>query len=165
LCYSTDKKAVNKSYRLKRRAVLQVAEFSDYGSKPVSGKVYDLEERTRQFAANTFVFVRKIQKDIVNQEIVKQLVRSAGSVGANYIEANEALGDKDFCMKIRICRKEAKESKYWLTLLDIGVSTGSLSEKRELLIKECGELVRIFHAILNRRLVNIKKNMVTSKEL
>ncbi len=77
---------------------------------------YDLEERTFLFARDVRDFVKTVPYSIANEEDIKQLVRAAGSVGANYIEANEALGKKDFLMRIRICRKEFKESAYWLRL-------------------------------------------------
>ena len=73
-------------------------------------KTYDLEDRTFEFAARVRQFVRRLGKDVGNIEDGKQVVRSSGSVGANYIEANESLSKKDFVMRIKICRKEAKES-------------------------------------------------------
>ena len=73
-------------------------------------KQYDLEERTFQFAKNVSLYVKKFTRTISNMEYGKQVIRASGSVGANYIEANEALGKKDFVMRIKICRKEAKES-------------------------------------------------------
>ena len=73
---------------------------------------YDLEDRTFTFAKNVRTFVKKLRKTIANVEDSKQLIKSSGSVGANYIEANEALSKKDFVMRIKICRKEAKESRY-----------------------------------------------------
>ncbi len=77
-----------------------------------SSKQYDLEERTFQFAKATRAFVKQLPRTISNIEDVKQFVRASGSIGANYIEANEAIGKKDFVMKIKICRREAKESGY-----------------------------------------------------
>ena len=82
-------------------------------SKPV----YDLEERTFQFAKDVQLFVKTLPKTIANIEDGKQLIKASGSVGANYIEANESLGKKDFLMRIRISRKEAKESAFWLRLI------------------------------------------------
>ncbi len=81
-------------------------------------KHYDLEERTFDFAQRVRAFVRGLKRTICNIEDGRQLVRASGSVGANYIEANEALSRKDFRMRVRISRKEAKESKYWLRLID-----------------------------------------------
>ena len=79
-------------------------------------KKYDLEERTLVWAKRIYEYVNKLTKSITNTETGKQLTRSAGSVGANYIETNESLGRKDFLMKIKISRKEARESRYWLKL-------------------------------------------------
>ena len=79
---------------------------------------YDLENRTYQFARDCRLKVKAMTKTVINVEDGKQLVRASGSVGANYIEANEALSKKDFLYRLKICRKEAKESKYWICLLD-----------------------------------------------
>jgi four helix bundle protein len=75
-------------------------------------KKYDLEERTEKFSLRVRDFCMLVKKDVINLEYIKQVVRSAGSIGANYIEANDNLGDKDLKMRIRICRKESKESRY-----------------------------------------------------
>ncbi len=80
-------------------------------------KQYDLEERTFQFVKRVSLYIKKFSKTISNIEYEKQVVRASGSVGANYIEANEALSKKDFVMRIKICRKEAKESAYLLRLI------------------------------------------------
>ena len=71
-----------------------------------NSKQYDLEERTLRFAKEVIEFTKNLPKTIANVEIIKQLIRSSGSVGANYIEANEALSKRDFLMRIKICRKE-----------------------------------------------------------
>lgn len=108
-------------------------------------KIYDLEERTFLFAREINSYVNDLPKTISNFENGKQLVRSGGSVGANYLEANESLGKKDFQMRIKICKKESKESRYWLKLTkpkDI-----QLSVKKEL-IQESTELMKIFASIL-----------------
>jgi four helix bundle protein len=112
-------------------------------------KLYDLEDRTYAFARKVRAFVKTLPRTICNIEDVKQVVRSSGSVGANYIEANEALSKKDFAMRIRICRKEAKESRYWLRLLDTRAS-GQAEAEREKLIQESTELMKIFAAILRK---------------
>ncbi|WP_310557168.1 four helix bundle protein [Flavobacterium sp.] len=78
----------------------------------MSQKIYDLEERTLEFAKNVRLLLKRMPKTIINIEDGKQVVRSSGSVGANYIEANESLSKKDFCYRIKICRKKAKESNY-----------------------------------------------------
>ena len=85
-------------------------------SKP---KRYDLEDRTLKFAKDVRTFIKLLPKTAAHFEDGKQLIRSSGSVGANYIEANDSLSKKDFLMRIKISRKEAKESRYWLRLLDI----------------------------------------------
>ncbi|RKX44319.1 MAG: four helix bundle protein [Verrucomicrobia bacterium] len=109
-------------------------------------KNYDLEERTYEFAKAVRTFVRMVLKDIPNIEDCKQVVRSSGSVAANYIEANESLSKKDFLMRAKICRKEAKESKLWLRLI--------MDEKLESdcakLEQEAHELTCIFGAIITK---------------
>ena len=87
-------------------------------TKNRNSKPYDLEDRTLAYARRVRAFVKKLSRTTANIEDIKQLVRSSGSVGANYIEANESLSKKDFIMRIKICRKEAKESRYWLRLID-----------------------------------------------
>lgn len=79
---------------------------------------FDLEERTFQFARAVKYFVKSLSRSLTHIEYGRQLVRSSGSVAANYIEASEALSKKDFLMRIKICRKEAKESILWLRLVD-----------------------------------------------
>jgi len=112
-------------------------------------KKYDLEERTYLFARDCRDFVRKIVQTPANKEYGKQLIRSSGSQAANYIEANEALGKKDFAMRVKICRKEAKESCLWLRLCDILQDT-KLGEERSRLLGEAGEPRNIFTAILRK---------------
>lgn len=93
--------------------------------------------------------MKKLPHTIGNQEDVRQVVRSSGSVGANYIEANEALSKKDFRKHVKISRKESKESHYWLRLLDTG-SDISVNAERDRLIQESTELTRILSAILRK---------------
>ena len=112
---------------------------------PENPKPYDLEERTFEFAAGVRAFVPKLPRTISHSEDVKQLIRSSGSVAANYIEANESLSKKDFAHRIKICRKEAKESRLWLRLLN-----ADSHAVRDALMQEAGELVRIFTAILKK---------------
>ena len=112
-------------------------------------KKFDLEDRTFEFARNIRVFVNKIDYSIANNEDIKQLVRSSGSVGANYIEANSSLGKKDFLMRIKISRKESKESTYWLKLINVG-NNESLEIEKEKLIQESKELMYIFGAIISK---------------
>ena len=113
-----------------------------------NSKQYDLEERTLRFAKEVIGFVRILPKTLANIEIMRQIIRSSGSVGANYIEANEALSKKDFAMRIKLCRKEAKESRYWLRLIE---ASGEGPEKRrQLLINEATELTKIFGSIVEK---------------
>jgi four helix bundle protein len=112
-------------------------------------KQYDLEERTFLFAKNIREFVRKLPKTISNIEDVSQLVRASGSQAANYIEANEALSKKDFFMRIKICRKESKESRLWLKLIFIN-NNEILEKERMKFIQEATELMNIFGSILKK---------------
>jgi four helix bundle protein len=121
----------------------------------MSKKTYDLEERTYKFAKELIDFTYELSRTIPNIEIIKQVVRSAGSIGANYIEANEALSKKDFAMRIKICRKETKETIYWLKLIQI--KENDIEPKRTALINEASELMKIFGAIV------IKTEMQSTK--
>ena len=115
----------------------------------MSEKTRDLEARTEELAAAVRTFVRRLPRTISNIEDVKQLVRASGSVAANCIEANEALGDKDRVMKFRICRKEAKESQLWLRLVDCS-GDAMLDKTRAELRQEAHELKLIFSAIVKK---------------
>jgi four helix bundle protein len=112
-------------------------------------KRFDLEDRTFEFAKNIGIYVRQLPKNIANSEYSKQLVDASGSVGANYIEANEALSKKDFLMRIKICRKEAKESAYWLGLI-VETNNEDYGEEGEKLLNEAIELKKIFSSILTK---------------
>lgn len=112
-----------------------------------SNKKYDLEDRTFNFAKKVRDYVNNLPRKITSAENGKQLLRSAGSVGANYIEANESLSRKDFLMRIKICRKEAKETKYWLKLSE---PKNGFTDLKSHLINESDELIKIFGAILNK---------------
>lgn len=114
-----------------------------------NSKIYDLEERTLTFARECRFFTKKLQKNISTFEDSKQLIRSSGSVGANYIEANEALSKKDFIMRIKIARKEAKESQFWLKLLDIDQNS-EIESFRLRMLQEALELTKIFGSILEK---------------
>lgn len=107
-----------------------------------------LEQRTLRFAREVRAFVRKLPRGIIAIEDAKQLVRSSGSVGANYIEANESLSKKDFGHRIKICRKEAKESKYWLELFDS--LPQPLNSERERLMHEATAFVKMFSSIVSK---------------
>ena len=116
-------------------------------TKMQNSKRYDLEERTLQFAKRVIALVNSVPKTLPNVEIGRQLVKSSGSVGANYIEANESLSKKDFSMRIKICRKESKESRYWLKLIQVKRED---EEEREALILEATELMKIFGSIVEK---------------
>ncbi len=106
---------------------------------------YDLEERTKLFSKDIIDLLMRIKKSIINENIIKQLIRSATSVGANYCEANGASSKKDFKNKIYICRKEIQETKYWLELL-AKTNQEELGSLRELW-QEAHELTLIFNKI------------------
>ncbi len=110
-------------------------------------KRYDLEERTLQYAKDVRAFVRKLPRTLQNIEYSKQLIRSSGSVGANYIEANEALSRKDFVMRAKISKKESKESRYWLQLVECSPQD---EEERQKLTQESTELMKILGAIIEK---------------
>lgn len=112
-------------------------------------KQYDLEERTLAFARRVRSFIKKLPRTLTNIEDCSQLTRSSGSVGSNYIEANEALSRKDFYMRIKISRKEAKESRYWLLLVETN-NNPELEKERKELVQEATELMNIFGAILRK---------------
>jgi len=112
-------------------------------------KQYDLEDRTLAFAKNVRAFVNKLPKTTANIEDGRQLIKASGSVGANYIEANESLSKKDFRFRIKICRKESKESRYWLRLVDTQSDTDLERERKEL-EQEATELMNIFGSILRK---------------
>lgn len=114
-----------------------------------NSKRYDLEDRTFKFAKDVALYSRNLPKTASNVEYIKQVIRSSGSVGANYIEANESLSKKDFIMRIKICRKEAKESAYWLRLIN-ETNTDDCRQGIEKLLNEALELKKIFSAILNK---------------
>ena len=116
-------------------------------TKKRNSKQYDLEDRTLEFARRVRKFVKLLPKTIANIEDIKQFIKASVSVGANYIEANESLGKKDFRMRIKISRKESKESRYWLRLVDIS-DDEELRKERDSLIRESTELMNIFGAIL-----------------
>lgn len=110
-------------------------------------KPYDLEERTFQFAKRAFRYFKGLPRTLVNIEVSKQGIRATGSTGANFIEANEALSRKDFIMRVKICRKEAKESIYWLRLSE---PNEDQEPEKDKLITEATELMKIFGAIIEK---------------
>jgi len=110
-------------------------------------KQFDLEERTLRFAQDVNGYVRLLPKDLANQENAKQLVRSAGSVGANYIEANDSLSKKDFLMRIKIAKKECKEARCWILLTQ---PRHEQEPAKAVLLDEATQLMKILGAILEK---------------
>ena len=108
---------------------------------------YDLEERTLRFAQAVARLVATLPKGITNVEYAKQLARSAGSIGANYIEANDGLSKKDFLMRAKIAKKKAKESRYWLQLVE---PFPEREKERNTLLQESTEIMKILGAIVER---------------
>lgn len=109
---------------------------------------YNLEERTFAYARDCRLLVQKLPKTIANIEDSKQLVRSSGAVGANYLEGSERLTEKDFVIKLKISRKDVKESLYWLRLLK--ELNSQHKNAIEILLKEGDELRRILSAIIQK---------------
>ena len=110
---------------------------------------YDLADRTSKFGSEIIIFTKNIKENNINKTIINQLVRSATSVGANYMEADCAESKKDFIHKIGICKKEAKETTHWLHML----ATAEPNEIKTCrkLWQEAHELTLIFSAIANRK--------------
>jgi len=117
--------------------------------KENSKPAYDLEERTFQFAKRIRLYVKKLPKSIANIEDSKQVVKASGSVGANYIEANESFSDKDFKYRIKISRKESKESAYFLRLI-YETNPPEFEEDGKVLYSEAIQLKKILSTILNK---------------
>ena len=115
--------------------------------KNITTNKYNLEKRTLKYSKNTIEFLKMVPITIYTNEIIKQLIRASTSIGANYIEANDSLGLKDFLMHLRICRKESKETIYWFKLIDLDDPT--LKLKQQSLINEASQFVRIFSTMVN----------------
>lgn len=119
-------------------------------TQTLSTKIYDLEERTLEFSKEALQVLKKAPQNLINSPLLSQVVRSITSIGANYIEANEALGKKDFLLRVRISRKEAKESCYWLKLIiSVNNDWGSLKEL-ECLLDESSQLLKILSRIIEK---------------
>ena len=116
-------------------------------NKTQNPKPYDLGERTKKFAKRIREYVKDLPKILANMEDAKQLIKASGSVGANYNEAEEALSRKDFVMRIKISRKEAKESRYWLELIE---PKETQAKETGALIQEATELTKIFGSIVEK---------------
>jgi len=115
---------------------------------PEKSNKHDLEERTLEFARRIIRTCKILPDDRINRRLIDQLIRSAGSIGANYREANDALGKKDFLHRLRIARKETKETIFWLEL----ITEANQNRKYEItdLIEESTEIRNIISAIINK---------------
>lgn len=112
-------------------------------------RIYDLEERTYVFGRDVRLRLRKLKIDSYNESDIKQAVRSSGSVGANYIEANEALSKKDFSHRVKICRKEAMETAYWIRMI-METHENGIGVDLKRLFGEAIELKKIFSSIIEK---------------
>ena len=121
----------------------------------MGGKIYNLENRTLQFSKRVLDMTKVLTKDSANNNFIDQIVRSSSSVGANYREANDALGKKDFIHRTRIARKEAKETTYWLEL--IVHHNPSLEKRMQNLLIESIEITKILSAIIKSSQENNKE--------
>ena len=110
---------------------------------------HPLEERYYQFAKRVRAFTRRLKRDIENFEDIKQLTRASGSVGGNYIEANENVGPGDLKYRIKVSRKESKESMHFLGLVEV-FGDKELETERIFLVDEAGQLRKIFSAMLKK---------------
>jgi four helix bundle protein len=115
----------------------------------IENKKYDLEERTYQFAKNVAIFCKKLPLNLPNTRYIPQVLDSSSSIAANYIEANESLGKKDFVMRVKICRKEAKETVFWLRLI-ADVNTNDFKDESISLKNEAVELRNILSSIISK---------------
>ncbi len=113
-----------------------------------NGKKYDLEERTAKLAEVVLVFLKTIKETTINRPIISQLARAITSIGANYCEADGAESKKDFKHKIAICKKESKETKFWLRMLS--KVNSETTEKCRKFWQEAQELTLIFSSILKK---------------
>ena len=133
----------------------QVTEEANHRRGPTPGnKVYDLEERTARFAETAIAFAGEMPKSPVTAPLISQFVRAATSIGANYAEADDAASKKDFRHKVTICKKEARETKYWLRML--AAAEPSAKERARELWREARELHLIFAAIVRK----VDRNML-----
>jgi len=110
---------------------------------------HPLEERCHQFGKRIRSYCRKLKKDLANIEDIKQLVKASGSVGANYIEANENVGKGDLKYRIKVCRKESKESMHFLGLIEL-FGNEDLEKERNSLIDEATQLRKIFSSMIKK---------------
>lgn len=109
---------------------------------------FDLEKRSTEFAKEVIRLCRQLPRTPINDRLIGQVVGSSGSIGANYREANDALGVKDFVHRLKISRREIKETIHWLEL--IVVANPNYAETVSVLLKEASELRNILSAIIKK---------------
>ena len=119
-------------------------------------KIYDIKERCLRFAVKIVSFVDRLPKTIAGYEIGRQLLKAGTSVGANVEEADGAVSKKDFVNKIGIARKEARESNYWLKVIDLSNLLKKQNDNEELkwLLNESKELMKILSSIMSKAKIN-----------
>jgi four helix bundle protein len=122
--------------------------------------IIDLEKRTTEFAKNIVRLCKKLPNDCINVRLISQLMGSAGSIGANYREANDSLGDKDFLLRLRIARREAKEALHWLEIIK-EANPDNLNEIN-ININEVIELNKILSTIINKKSETINQSITAS---
>jgi len=123
----------------------------------VQNSKYDLEKRTAKFGEDIIKFAKTILQNQISAPLITQLVKAGTSVGANYCEADDAESGRDFRHKIGICKKEARETKYWLRMIAVAIPASA--EEARKLWNEAKELNLIFNAIVHA----IKKKQFSAK--
>jgi four helix bundle protein len=109
---------------------------------------FDLEERTALFGESVIAFAKRIPRTAITLSLISQIVRAGTSVGSNYCEADDAVSKKDFRNKIGTCKKEARETKYWLRM--IAAAEPNTKDDARALWQEAKELHLIFASILRK---------------
>jgi four helix bundle protein len=110
--------------------------------------IFDLEKRTTMFAKRTIHLCHALPKNAMNNRLIGQLTGSAGSIGANYREANDSLGKKDFLLRMRIARRESKECLHWLEL--VAEANPDMVKRMQALVKEGTEIKKILSTIITK---------------
>lgn len=111
-------------------------------------KKFDLEERTARFGEEVIKFCRSLTLDAITDPLVRQIIKSSTSVGANYCEADDAVSRKEFRQKIGTCKKESRETKHWLRM--IAAADPTQADRARVLWREASELLLIFASIFRK---------------
>ena len=117
----------------------------DTADRPAKERTFDLVERTAVFGESVIRFSRTVKRDAVTMPLISQVVRSATSVGANYVEADESGSKKEFKYRISVCRRETKETQHWLRM--IVAAAPETKDGARGMWQEAAELIRIFETI------------------